>query len=96
MRINLFSEFPTWLDTNRAIQPQKTARDLTFRIQEGKVPKRGTLIFFIYIRWADFLGVVIFKFNIFGGFQQKKKLFWVGDFCGYSFVVPSKSDCLYG
>ena len=29
----------------------------------------GTLIFSIYIGWADFLGVE--SYNIFGGFQQK-------------------------
>ena len=28
------SGFPTWSDTNRAVQPQKIARGLKFRIQE--------------------------------------------------------------
>ena len=31
----------------------------------------GTLLFSIYIGWADFFGVEIFNFNIFWGFQQK-------------------------
>ena len=35
------------------------------------------LIFYIYIGLADFLGVKILKFSIFGGFQ-KKSLFWGG------------------
>ena len=26
--------FPTWSDTNRAVQPQKMARDLKFQIEE--------------------------------------------------------------
>ena len=30
----------------------------------------GTLIFYIYIGLADFFGVKILKFSIFGGFQK--------------------------
>ena len=35
-RENIFSEFPTRSNTNRAVQPQKMVRDLKFRILEEK------------------------------------------------------------
>ena len=37
----------------------------------------GTLIFYIYIGLADFLGVKILKFSIFGGFRKKSLFFGV-------------------
>ena len=37
------------------------------------------LIFYIYIGLADFLGVKILKFSIFGGFENKT-LFWGSEF----------------
>ena len=60
-----------------------------------KVPifaKRGTLIFSIYIGWADFFLIEIFNFNIFWGFSTIFFFIILGvvDFCGYCLGVTSK------
>ena len=59
-------------------------------------PRGCTLIFSIYIGWADFWGVEIFYFNIYFGFSTKTTLFLVGNFCGYFLGVTSKLDYFYG
>ena len=40
-------------------------------------PRGCTLIFSIYIGWADFLGSKVSISISFGGFQQKQHFFWL-------------------
>ena len=51
----------------------------------------GNLIFYIYIGLADFWGVKILKFSIFGGLKKKSLFFGVVRLYGY-FLVCSLID----
>ena len=69
---------------------------LTRTFKLGIRPQGGTLKFSVYIGEADFYGVKILNFHIFGGFQKNELFFRVVSFLWIFFWVHAFSELFFG